>query len=73
MYVAKLKLEDESSLKQEYDVIGITPRVTLKNCVNEISNHLYQVNLEDINNLFVEIQELFPSETGWLNAAKNFM
>ncbi len=70
MYLAKLKLEDKSSLKQEYDIIGITPRATLKNCVNEILNHLYKVSLEDINSLFIELQELFPSETGWLDAAK---
>jgi hypothetical protein len=70
MYLTKLKLEDESSLKQEYDIIGITPRATLKNCVNEILNHLYKASLEDINSLFIELQELFPSETGWLDAAK---
>ncbi|UJR17816.1 hypothetical protein I4U23_004715 [Adineta vaga] len=73
LYVVKLKLEDESSLKQKYDVIGITSRATLKNCINEIINNLYRVSLEDINSLFVELQELFSSETIWLNAIKCFM
>jgi hypothetical protein len=73
IYLAKLKLEDESSLKQDYDIIGITPRATLKNRVNEILNHLYRVSFEDINSLFIELQELFPSETEWLDAAKYFI
>ncbi|CAF1140135.1 unnamed protein product [Adineta steineri] len=73
LYVVKLKLEDESSLRQEYNVIGITARATLKNCINEIIHHLYKVSLEDVHSLFIELQELFPLEKSWLDAVKYFV
>ncbi|CAF1140475.1 unnamed protein product [Adineta steineri] len=73
LYVAKVKLEDESSLRQEYNVIGITARAILKNCIDEIIHHLYKVSLEDVHSLFIELQELFPLEKSWLDAVKYFV
>lgn len=70
LYLIKLELENDSSIKQNYDFIGITPRTRLKSCVDEILGHLYRMSLEDIDTIFIEIGELFPSEKEWLNAAK---
>lgn len=70
LYLIKLELQNDSSIKQNYDFIGTTPRTRLKSCVDEILGNLYRMSLESIDTIFIEMGELFLSEKGWLNAAK---
>ncbi len=70
MYVAKLKLEDDSFGRKDNNFTEMTARSTLKSCVDEILCHLYRVSLEEINTLFIELCELFLTEKEWLDAAK---
>ena len=71
IYLAKLKLEDDSTIELDCDCTGMTVRATLKNCILDLLNHTYEASFEEINTLFTQLIELFLTEKKWLEATKH--